>query len=56
MVDEDGTPYPDLVAQQPGVGEFGLEAVVGSDLLPGMGLPGIDEEPSGAGMPLGRFT
>lgn len=56
VVDEDGAPYPDLVTEQAGMGELRLEAVVGSNVLPGMGLTRVHEEPGRVGTSFGRFT
>lgn len=54
VVDQDGPADADLVAQEPGVGEFGLEALVVADVFAGMRFSGVDENPLGLGMSFGR--
>lgn len=54
IVDQHGPADADLVAQEPGVGEFGLEALVVADMLAGMRLSGVDENPLGLGVSIGR--
>lgn len=56
VVDEDVPADADLVAQQPGVGELGVQRVVRPDPLTRMRLAGVDEDPIEVGTAVGRVV
>ena len=53
IVDQDLSTDPNLVSKQSGVGQFLLEVLLSTDLLTGMSLAGVDEDPVGVGKSLG---
>jgi hypothetical protein len=54
VIDEDRPADPDLVAQQPGIGQLAVERIVVLDVFAWMRFAGIDERPVNFGMPGGR--
>jgi hypothetical protein len=56
VVDEDLPPDADLVAQQACMSQLGREGVVRADVLAGMRLPDIDEQPVDVPEPVGRVV
>jgi hypothetical protein len=54
VVDEDRPADPDLVTQQPGIGQLAVERIVVRDVFARMGFAGVDKRPVGLGMPGGR--
>jgi len=56
LVDQDGPANSDLISQPPGVRPFLIEASVGSDQLPWVSFPGVDECPIGFREPISDFA
>jgi len=54
VVNKDRPADPDLVTQQPGMGQLPVERIVLRDVFTRMGFAGVDERPVGLRVPGGR--
>jgi len=56
VVNQNRPSNPNLVAEETGGRQLGIEAAMSTNLLAGMGLPGNNERPGGFGMPIRRVA